>query len=120
MTFQVDFLSLNVVEFAETALPIASEWNAWENQQLTVKRFIYGVKRVWTLRCVEKDVAWSNSAAKYLEDRMQQNATVTLTVSEGNRYQLSSTPCHILRVEMEMRLVGGQNIRYFTVQLKEA
>jgi len=120
MTFQINSYTLNVTEFSESSQPTASEWNAWENQALALKRFVYGLKRVWNLSCVEKDVAWTNSAALYLRNKLQTGETVTFTVDEGDRYQLSATSCYVVSVDTEMKLVGGQNIRYFTVQLKEA
>jgi len=120
MTFQIDSYTLNVTDFSESSQPTVSEWFTWENQALALKRFVYGLKRVWSLSCVEKDVAWSSSAALYLRNKLQSGDTVTFTVNEGDRYQLPATSCYVVNVQIEMKLVGGQNIRYFTVQLKEA
>jgi len=120
MTFTIDTYTLNVTDFSESSQPTASEWNAWENQALALKRFVYGLKRVWNLLCVEKDVAWTNSAALYLRNKAQLGDKVTFTVDEGDRYQLSATSVYVVNVSIEMKLVGGQNVRYFTVQLKEA
>ena len=55
-----------------------------------------------------------------MRNKAQSGETVTFTVDEGDRYQLPATTVYVVNVEIEMRLVGGQNIRYFTVQLKEA
>jgi len=120
MTFTIDSYTLNVTDFSEQSQPTASEWHAWENQALALKRFIYGLKRVWQISCVEKDVAWTGSAALYLRNKAQSGEKATFTVDEGDRYQLSATNCYVVSVSIEMRLVGGQNVRYFTVQLKEA
>ena len=120
MTFTIDSYTLNVTDFTEQSQPTASEWNAWKNQVLALEHFVYGLKRVWSLSCVEKDVAWSSSAALYLRNKLQSGDTGTFTVDEGDRYQLSATSVYVVNVSIEMRLVGGQNVRYFTVQLKEA
>jgi len=120
MTFTIDTYTLNVTDFSESSQPTASEWHAWENQALALKRFIYGLKRAWQLSCVEKDVAWTGSAALYLRNKAQSGEKATFTVDEGDRYQLSATSVYVVSVSIEMRLVGGQNVRYFTVQLKEA
>jgi len=120
MAFTIDGYTLNVTDFSESSRPTASEWFAWENEALALKRFVYGLKRVWNLSCVEKDVAWNESAALYLRNKAKSGETVTFTVDEGDRYQLPATTVYVVNVEIEMRLVGGQNIRYFTVQLKEA
>jgi hypothetical protein len=120
MTFTVDDYTLNVSDFSEESQPVASEWDAWENGALALKRFVYGLKRVWNLTCVEKDVEWENSAAFYLRSKAQSGEKVTFTVDEGSRYQLPATNVYVVSVSVEMRLDGGQNIRHFTVQLKEA
>jgi len=120
VTFTADGYTLNVTDFSESSQPTASEWDAWENQALALKRFVYGLKRVWSLSCVEKDVAWSSSAALHLRNKLQLGDTVTFTVDEGDRYQLSATSVYVVNVQIEMRLVGAGNIRYFNVQLKEA
>jgi hypothetical protein len=120
MTFTIDSYTLNVTDFSEQSQPTASEWDSWENEALALKRFVYGLKRVWSLSCVEKDVAWSSSAALYLRDKLQSGDTVTFTVDEGDLYQLSATSVYVVNVSIEVKLVGSQNIRYFTVQLKEA
>jgi len=119
MTFTVDTYTLNVTDFSEESQPTASEWLAWVSQALMLKRFVYGLKRVWRLSCVEKDVDWSSSAALYLRNKAQSGETVTFTVDEGSRYQLAATSVYVESVSIEMRLVGGQNVRYFSVQLKE-
>jgi hypothetical protein len=46
--------------------------------------------------------------------------TVTFTVDEGSRYQLSATTAYVVNVSLNMQLVGGRNIRYFNVTIKEA
>ena len=119
MTFTVDTYTLNVTGFSEQSTPEATQWEQWVNGALSLKRFTIGLKRLWSLECVEKDVAWSSSAALYLRNKLQSGDTVTFTVDEGDRYQLPATSCYVVNVQIEMRLVGGQNIRYFTVQLKE-
>ena len=120
MTFTIDSYTLNVTDFSESSQPSATEWHAWENQALALKRFVYGLKRSWKLSCVEKDVAWTNSAALYLRNKAQSGEKVTFTVNEGDRYQLPSTSVYVESVEIAMELVGGQNIRHFALTLKEA
>jgi len=120
MTFTVGEKSLNIIEISESSEPIGTEWVAWENESLTIKRFIYGLKRIWTLRCYEKDVAWSSSAAKYLRDQAAAGVTLQFTADEGALYQVPATNVYVVRVEIEAQPVGTQNIRYFTVVLKEA
>ena len=120
MTFTIDSYTLNVLDFSEEAEPIGAEWIGWENAQLKRERFVYAVKRTWRLNCIEKNVAWSSSVINYLQQKMAANETVTFTVDEGDRYQLPATTVHIVNVEFNMPQVGGQNIRHFTVILKEA
>lgn len=120
MTFTIGDKSLNVIEFSESSEPIGAEWTAWENEALVIKRFVYGLKRTWTLRCYEKDVAWSESAAKYLREQAAAGVTLQFTADEGALYQVQATNVYVIRVEVEAQPLGSQNIRYFTVVLKEA
>ncbi|MCD6466242.1 hypothetical protein J7L27_07760 [Candidatus Bathyarchaeota archaeon] len=120
MTFTIDSYALNVLDFSEEAEPIGAEWIGWENAQLKRERFVYAIKRTWRLNCIEKNVAWSSSVINYLLQKMAANETVTFTVDEGDRYQLPATTVHIVNVEFNMPQVGAQNIRHFTVILKEA
>jgi hypothetical protein len=117
MTFTIDTYTLNVLDFTEESNPTSAQWYAWENDALKLKNFVYGLKRRWRLRCVEKNVAWNNSAAKYLREKCQSGTSVTFTVDEGDKYQLSATSVVILSITIEMET--SQNIRYFSVTLKE-
>jgi len=119
MTFTIDSYTLNVTDFSESTEQIGAEWSAWEDEKVVIKRFVYGVKRIWRLNCVEKDVAWSSSAAKYLQQKMAAGDTVTFTVDEGGRYSLPSTAVYVAALEIEMETAGIQNMRRFTVVLKE-
>ena len=120
MTFTIDGYTLNVLNFSEEAYPIGAEWLSYENGQLKRERHVFDIKRTWRLNCIEKDVAWSGSIINYLQQRMAANETVTFTVDEGDRYQLPATTVHVVNVEFNMPQAGGQNIRYFSVILKEA
>ena len=120
MTFTIDGYTLNVLNFSEEADPIGAEWLSYENGQLERERHVFDIKRTWRLNCIEKDVAWSSSVINYLLQKMAANETVTLPVNEGNRYKLPATTVHIVNVEFNMQPAGAQNIRHFTVILKEA
>lgn len=119
MTFTIDSFTLNVVDLTETSSPVGAEWHAWENEQIVLKRYIYGIKRTWRLTCIEKDVAWSNSAARYLQQKMAAGETVQFSVNEGDRYSLPATTCHIAGLELEIEPAGQQNIRKYVVILRE-
>ncbi|MEM4005926.1 MAG: hypothetical protein QXM43_09910 [Desulfurococcaceae archaeon] len=98
---------------------MGAEWHAWEEGQVVVKRYVYGIKRTWQLKCIEKDIAWSNSAARYLQQKMAAGETVQFSVNDGDRYTLPTTTCHITGLELEIETTGTQNIRQFTITLKE-
>ncbi|MEM0050370.1 MAG: LamG domain-containing protein [Candidatus Bathyarchaeia archaeon] len=110
---------LAITDFSESSEPVGAEWHAWEKGQVIIKRYVYGIKRTWQLKCIEKDIAWNNSAARYLQQKMAAGETVTLTINEGDRYTLPATTCHITGLELEIETTGTQNIRKFTITLKE-
>jgi hypothetical protein len=122
MTFTVDSYSLNVTDFSESSEPVDSEWYAWESNRITVKRFTYGILRRWTLSCVEANVAWSSSAAKYLQDKMNAGEKVTFNVSEGDMHTVQNVQAYVSSVEVEYGRgsTASRFTRKFTVTLKEA
>ena len=120
MTVTLGTKTLNCTGIRESSNPRATEWDAWENQAWTVKRRVYGVKRVWSLNCIEKGVSWADSAAKYAREQAEQGNVVQLTIDEEERYSLSATNVYVLAVELKLDLVGAQNIRRFTVTVREA
>lgn len=119
MTVTVGSATLNVTGFTESSEFVGPEWYKWENQTLKRKKTVYGRKRTWTLECIEKDVAWADSDAKYLEEQGAQGNILSFTMDLGNRYQISNIDIYIDSVEITMEQVGSQNIRHFTVTLKE-
>lgn len=121
MTFTVDSFNLNVSGFSESSEPVGSEWYSWEGDRITVKRFTYGILRRWTLSCVEVNVAWNNSAAKYLQDKMNSGEKVTFSVSEGNMHTVQSIQAYVSSIEVEYGRgsTASRFTRRFRVTLKE-
>ncbi len=118
MTVTLDGYTLNVTDITESINAVGTEWDAWENEQYTRKRKIYGKIRMWRLSCVEKDVAWSNSAANHFMTHVENGEAVTFIVDEGTRYQIN-TNVYIISINVSFPR-GTQNIRTFSVQLREA
>ena len=119
MTFTVDSYSLNVLRFSEESEPVGAEWYAWEGENVVVKRFTYGLKRIWRLTCVEEGVSWSSSVAKYLQGKMSTGDTVSFAADEGDRYSLPATYTYVASLWIEYEPMGTRNIRRFTVTLRE-
>ncbi|MEM1559513.1 MAG: hypothetical protein QW374_04980 [Candidatus Bathyarchaeia archaeon] len=117
--FTIDNYTIDVIDFSERSEPLGSEWMSWMDEKVTVKRFTYGMKRVWRLSCVEKDVAWTNSVVKYLQEKMMSGETVSFTVYDGDRYNLQTTDVYVVSLELEIPVVGQRNIRRYTVILRE-
>jgi len=122
MTFIIDAYTLNVIDFSESSEPVSAEWYAWENEKIALKQFVYGVLRKWTLRCVEVNVAWSNSVAKYLQDKMRVGEKVLLSVSEGSMHQVLSVYVYIRSLEINYGRgsTASKFTRRFTIMLQEA
>ena len=119
MTVQLGTKTLNCTNITVQSRPQATEWDAFENEEWTIKRKVWGLKRVWRLDCYEKDVTWSNSAAKYLREQAEAGNTLTLSIDEGDRYNTSAT-VHVLSVDLRIGITGTQNIRQFSVLVREA
>jgi len=119
MAVTVGTASLNVASFSVATKKIGSEWVDWENNKLVRKQSVYGLKRVWTLNCYEKNVAWTDSAAKYLREQAEAGSQLSATIDLGDRYNVSNVDVYVDSVKIDMVQVGSQNIRNFTVVLKE-
>jgi len=119
MAVTVGSATLNVKDFSVATKKISPEWFDWENGQLVRKQSVYGLKRTWTLHCVEKDVAWTDSAAKYLKEQAKAGNQLSATINLGDRYSVSNVSVYVDSVRLDMKQVGSQNIRHFTVVLKE-
>jgi len=119
MAVTVGTATLNVTSFSVATKKIGSEWVDWENGQLVRKQSVYGLKHTWTLHCYEKNVAWTDSAAKYLDEQSKAGNQLSATIDLGDRYKVENVNVYVDSVEIDMVQVGSQNIRNFTVILKE-
>jgi len=119
MAVTIGTATLNVTGFSVKTKIIGPEWFDWENGQIVREQSVYGLKRTWTLHCVEKDVAWTSSAAKYLKEQAKAGNQLSATIDLGDRYSVSSVSVYVDSVQISMEQVGSQNIRHFTVVLKE-
>jgi len=119
MVVTVGTATLNVTGFSVIPKKIGPEWFDWENNQLVRKQRVYGLKHIWTLHCYEKNVAWTDSAAKYLDEQSKAGNQLSATIDLGDRYNVSNVDVYVDSVKIDMNQVGSQNIRNFTVILKE-
>ena len=77
--------------------------------------------RAWTLECYESGVTWANSAAKYFQDEIDEDATVTFVVSEGDMHSVNTSVYVVgCEVRYEQATPQASNFRNFTISLQEA
>jgi hypothetical protein len=96
-----------------------SLYDAYEEGAYKRKLYALGLLRKWTLDCIEKDVAWNDSAAKYAEEKAAAGEKLIFTVSGSSRYAVD-TNVYVLACIVNFEAVGAQNIRTFTITLQEA
>jgi hypothetical protein len=109
---------LTVLSFHEAFDTILAAWDAWESGVSKRKQKVYGVRRAFTLRCVEKDVAWSNCQAKNFQDTATAGTAVSFAITDQIR--VISTSVYITQVTIDAEDIAGKNIRRFSVMLQEA
>jgi len=119
MTITIDGKQLNVTHLTEAVEAVAVESDDWRSEGYKRKIRIFGKIRRWTLDCVEKDIAWTDSAANHLQQLAENGTAVSFVIDEGNRHQVN-TQVYVLNVQVTLDLVGTQNIRHFIIQLQEA
>lgn len=69
--------------------------------------------------CIEKDVVWEDSAAKYLREQAAQGSILNLIIDYGDRYSVD-TNVYVDSVDLTLDLAGNANLRRFTVKVTEA
>ena len=124
MTVTIDGKTLNVVGggITESVKSVGTFLDKWIDEQYWKKAKIIGIVRSWTLECYEKNVAWTNSVAKHLEDKAKSGDAVSFEIDEGNLHSVSATKVYILGVDVSYKkgAKATQFVRYFTVNLQEA
>ena len=118
MTITIDGKQLNVTHLSETVEAVTVESDDWRPEGYKRKIRTFGKIKRWTLDCIEKDIAWTNSVANHLQGLAESGTAVSFIVDEGDRHQVN-TQVYVLNVQITLELVGSQNIRHFTVQLQE-
>lgn len=118
MTCTLDGKTLDVKSLDEDAPVIDAQWDAWLSGWYSRKVKVRGIYRVWTLSCVEKEVAWASSQVKSFEDNAAWGTILAFVVTDEVR--VINTSVRILGVQIHIADLGGKNIRYFTLTLQEA
>lgn len=87
--------------------------------QAGLKRFVVNGARTWSIDCAEQNVNYSSGSALYLRNLASAGTAVTMIADYGNLYYASANVA-IDSVDLQVPLVGQQNIRYFTVTMHES
>jgi len=118
MTITLDSLALTVLGLEETKSPVAIFNDIWESGAYKQTITVFGSVKRWSLSCVEKDIAWANSAANHLQGHANDGASLSFSVSEGDLHTVS-TNVKVLRVSVRYAEIGTANVRYFSLELQE-
>jgi hypothetical protein len=110
--------TLNVTNIQETIDIIGTQYDAWQNTVCVKKTSVFGSARKWLVDCVEKDVAWADSAANYLMGVASAGTAVTFSSNNPRRPINSSVV--VLQVALQLELSGTVNVRKFALTLQEA
>lgn len=117
----LDGKTLNVRDIRETVKTVSAGWDAWENQAYVRKTKVYGAVKSWRLQCYEENVAWTDSNAKYFQEKAASGNSVAFVVSEGDMHSVN-TNVYVLNVDLayEGGVPASAKYRRFTLQLQEA
>jgi len=77
-------------------------------------------KRSWQITCIEKNVPWSYSAAKYLQYKAWKGEPVYFKARLNSRCETEEVEAYITGLELNIPSIADKNIRHITVTLKEA
>ena len=124
MAVTLDTKTLYVISFAEQFTPVVAQWDDWVDGEYTRKMKHYGLIKVWTMRCYEKNVTWANSAANHLEDKADSGETIAFvadigTIGAGKLHNVTSTNVKVLNVKVIYEtVISGADYREFTVTIQ--
>jgi hypothetical protein len=118
VTITLGTKTLNVTNLSETVDIIGTQYDIWQNGACVKKTTVFGSVRKWIVDCIEKDVAWADSAANYLMSNASAGTALTFSSDDPRRPINSSVV--VLQVALQLELAGTVNVRRFTVQLMEA
>lgn len=109
--------TVNVVGLRESLAVIGLQYDVWQNQLCRRQVVVYGASRDWSMDCVEKDVAWADSAANYLMGVASAGSAISFTSDDPRRPINSSV--NVLSLLLTLQLTGTVNLRHFSLQLHE-
>jgi len=72
MTVTLGSKTLNLLGLSEISEVEAVKTDEWENGGYKRRYSVIGLLRKWQLECIEKNVAWNESAIKYLQEQAAQ------------------------------------------------
>lgn len=96
-----------------------NEWDSWVGSNYKRACRPLGLQKIYQITCLEKDVSWTNSAAKSFLAQMTIDSSVLLWISEGGKLTIDSAQVRILSCPVSMPQIGNQNVRFFTVTVRE-
>ena len=124
MATTIDGYALHVDSLSEGYEIRKTEWDAWESGAYKRKLEPYGHFKRWSVSCWEKNVAWANSVAKYLEEKAAAGTTVTLVIDitgmftgADRLHSVASTTCKIIGIGVTYAKADG-DYREFVVELQ--
>lgn len=89
--------------------------DAWKNGAFQHDLLTRRKSKVWTLRCVENNVAWADSSAKKLQDAMA-SGTLALVIDEGVLHQVKKD---VYLTAVAVTYEGDVRVIDLTLSLKE-
>ena len=119
MTVTLGSKTLNLLGLREISEVKAVKTDRWENGGYKRRYSPIGLLRKWRLECIEKNVAWNESAIKYLQEQAAQATKLDFTADLGVLYNVN-TQVQVLGCRQRFNPLGEANIRRFTVTLMEA
>jgi len=109
--------TLNVIGLRESLGVIGLQYDLWQNQVCRRQVVVYGGTRDWSVDCVEKDIAWADSAVNYLMGVASAGTAISFS-SDDPRRPISCN-VNILSVLLTLELTGTVNLRHFSLALHE-
>jgi hypothetical protein len=111
---------LSVTDWEETADSAYYESDTWTQAQGYKHAVrVYGKIHKWVLTCIEQNVTWANSAANYFYQLQSAGTAILFGSTDPRRIVSPPQSVVVAQVVLKLALEGTQNIRRFTVDLRQ-
>jgi len=120
MAITIEGSDIGATSYEVQTLAVGNQQGIIEGGSYKHRMQVVGWQRKYVITCHEKgSVAWGSSILATLEGYCKAGTQVTLAISDGDMYTVSSAECIITAVRPRFIDTGASKRKIFTIELVE-